>query len=233
MLRSSHAALREALAHRPTRRLAAVLLSLDGLLILANVILGLLRLENASVDYYGPWNLSVDGSYGELFNYLQTALLVLLLIVARARSPQPAYSAWMATFLLVVLDDAFQLHEQAETALSELLHIHSRLGLRPEDLASILITVGIAAVLIPALAAGHLRSDHRARRHSLLLAACLALFGAFAVGFDLLHAELDQRGAGSTIVSLAGLIEDGGEMLALSLACAVGCLAASRPTRRP
>ncbi len=226
MIRSARAVLREALACRQARRLGTALLAVDGALVLANLVLGLLKLNDASVDYYGPWNLSMDGSYGELFDYLKTALLVLFLIVARLRSRQPAYSAWAATFLLVVLDDALQLHEQAETALVELLRLHGWLGLRPADVASLVIAGGIAAVVVPSLVTAHGRSDTLARRHSLLLAACLVLLGLFAVGFDLVHAELDQRAAGSAIVSLAGLVEDGGEMVALSLACAAGSFAA-------
>lgn len=228
MLSQTGTLLGEVLDHRPTRRLAVALLVFDGLLILANVVLGLLKLQSATVDYYGPWNLSMDGSYGELFDYLKTALGVLLLIVARVRSPQPAYSAWAAVFALVVADDALQLHEQAEGALGGLLHLRGWLGLRPEDVASLFIVSGIAAVLVPALVTAHVRSDTLARRHSLLLAACFVLLGLFAVGFDLLHSELDQRAVGSSIVSLAGLVEDGGEMVALSLACAVGCFAARR-----
>lgn len=228
MLSQTATLLREVVDHRPTRRLAVALLVFDGLLILANVVLGLLKLRDAAVDYYGPWNLSVDGSCGEVFDYLKTALLVLLLIVARVRSPQPAYSAWAATFLLVDLDDALQLHEQAETALAELLRLRGALGLRPEDVASVVLGGAIAVLLVPTLVAAVVRSDLAARRLSLLLAACLVLLGIFAVGFDLLHSELDQRTAGSGIVSLAGLAEDGGEMVALSLACTVGCFAARR-----
>lgn len=92
-----------------------------------------------------------------------------------------------ATFLVIVADDAFELHENRGGALSGRLAIPNMLGVRGQDIGELLVWALIGIPVLVLLAATWVFSHTRARRQALLAAAGIALLAVFAAGFDLLY----------------------------------------------
>ncbi len=95
-------------------------------------------------------------------------------------------------------------------------NLHGGWALRPTDYGELLVIAGVAGVLFLLVALAHRRADAPARADSRRLLLLLLLLGVFGVAFDLIHS---MAGAG-TPAALAALVEDGGEMVMMSLIAA-------------
>ena len=160
----------------------------------------------------GPWDgscrLGHEGGLAELVGYLKLSIAAGLLAGMAIRNRAAVLAAWALALLVVVADDALQLHEIWGGALTSEWDLPAVLGLRSQDLGELLVWAGLAALVVPVLAlAHHHASDRRARSISwqlMLLAAALAFF---AIGADMLGQALMDT-AGTPL----GVVEEGGEL---------------------
>jgi len=83
------------------------------------------------------------------------------------------------------------------------------MGLRPRDWGELLVTAAVGLVLLTPVATGYVRGNAEAKRHTLVMAMLLALLVFFGVFIDMVHIWLGS--------DPWGLLEDGGEMIAVSL----------------
>lgn len=161
--------------------------------------------------------IDADGGIPEWFNYAKTLFLVCLLVRLYVSKRQMIHAALAALFALVLADDMLEIHESGGKYFARALELRPWQGLRSVDFGE-LITWGLLGLLIlPLLLIGLMRSERSAVVDGLVLlvpVGALVFFGAF---IDQLYHVMRDAFFGADIV-LGGL-EDGGEMVAITLAC--------------
>jgi hypothetical protein len=160
------------------------------------------------------FSLEKDRGYPEFFQYAKVFLIVATLMLVSARTKVVGYGVWALFFLYLLLDDFLQIHEIVGEHLALVLGFAPAIGLRAQDFGELAVSVIAAAVFLSALALIYLGESggfRKASRHFLWLLAILAFFGIFV---DMFHVAVDM---GWKITWLLGVIEDGGEMVAISL----------------
>lgn len=112
------------------------------------------------------------------------------------------------------LDDAFQLHELLGKWIGGMVPFIPPFRLRKEDLGELIVTLIVGLILMPSFVAAYYFGSHQVRVifHNLFL--LIALLLTFAVGVDMVHSAYRDS---PRIELYLGLVEDGGEMLVISL----------------
>lgn len=175
--------------------------------------------------FHGNVNFSfVDGSYPEIYGYAKEALLTLLFVTVYARTRQVVYLALALLFAICALDDSLALHEAAGRLLAGTTGLSRSAG----EFAGWCL---LGSVPMLALVPAYRRSDITSRYHAeaVLLGFAILLF--FAIGMDVVHAVVQRYIRGfQTVLTI---VEDGGELLTLTLLCmvslAINRLAAESP----
>jgi hypothetical protein len=169
------------------------------------------------------FSLYQDAGFGELYQYPKTFLIVLLLIGLSLRPARRSYLIWAGLFLYLLLDDSLRLHERLGRTVAGQLEYIPGLQLRAQDFGELTVLAVVGLLFAVFLALAWQRSDRDFRRDSkylTLLVGCLALFG---VVLDMVHVIVRAREAAGAIgllgVTAIGLLEDGGELVAMSLVC--------------
>lgn len=163
-----------------------------------------------------------EASWAEQLNHMQIGLCGVFLLIAYLRRGQILYLAWALLFGFVLIDDKFQYHETYGTWLARDLDLVSRGGLMAVEQGELLAWALAGLALVPLCLRALMVSHGRTRGHGVLFFGILAALAFCAIGLDVVHSVLDWR-------SLT-LLEDGGEMLILAMACLMGyLLALKRP----
>ena len=188
-----------------TSRLLYLLLLTDVVLVFLHVLGKTDVLATTLVD------LDVDGGYAEIFQYVKefwiASLLVLLYVVRR----KGCYLAWACLFFYFLADDSLQIHEQVGAYLAQTLDLQPAFNLRAVDLGELLVTAVAGTVLFLAIASTYLSGDKEVRRFSNRLFPLMVLLAICGVIFDMVEIMFVWGRP------LWDLIEDGGELLAMSL----------------
>lgn len=186
------------------------------LLIAADSVFVLIHL----VHKYSPllesklYSLSSDGGYAEIFQYVKTFWIVLTLGLLWSRTRERAYAAWMVVFAYLLCDDALRLHERAGGFIARLLGYQDGL-IWAQDQGELTFTAAVGAVLLGSISIVYLRGTAEARNLSRDLALLLGVLVFFGVGVDMLHSLVQPE----YLKRILAVIEDGGEMYAMSVIC--------------
>ena len=197
----------------PPRRLLAgrtalvLLVGVDLAFIMADLLLnvmGLNPLASMQVDR--------DRSVPEFYQYIKLGWCVALVILVgwSARTWQPL--TWAPLFAMLLLTDAATVHEQAGGWLAGVLHLPAVAGLRPRDLGELIVAAAFVLPSLALVAFAWRRTSAGNRRFHVTIVALLGLLAAFGLVFDLLHSAATNPYLDQVIA----LLEDGGEMLAVS-----------------
>ncbi len=210
----------------------ATLAAIDLLFIGNYAVTRTLRSQGLDAGFLGreELRLTADHGYPEIFNYAKNLLVVLALARLARSTRQLVYVALSAVFLLILLDDSLAIHERVGEVFVGAFSLRPALGLRAQDFGELATWALLAGSLTPLLVLGLWRSDARHAGVGLALLVPLVALFAFGVVFDQLYHVLKDSFAGAGI--LLDTIEDGGEMLAMTAACALA-LAAERSLARP
>jgi hypothetical protein len=119
---------------------------------------------------------------------------------------------WAGLFGYLLLDDAFALHEAFGRSAASLVSLPTVGSVRPEHMGELLFYVAMGLVFAGVLAAALRNGDTAGRSLSVALALPFAVLVFFGVVVDVLHSLVRDR----SYRYAAGIIEDGGEMLAMS-----------------
>lgn len=198
-------------------------------LMLANALFALLHALRFGLLWLGaepdgPWthdrlSLGMEWGYAEILKYCQTLALVGLLAATARRSRERLYGCWAAVFLLVAIDDALAIHQQFGSLLATLVPLPPRLGLRPANLGEVTVWLGGALGVVALLTFGFRRTAAAHREIGWYFAWLFGLLLFFGVAVDVVHSLMSGTFFGASL--LLELIEDGGEMISISLACAL------------
>ncbi len=163
------------------------------------------------------WEIDRDGGFPEIYQYLKATFAATLFGSLFVKQRRAAYLAWFLAFSYVLVDDLFQLHETfgnfllANFNLPTVWNIESFLYVEP-------LLWGAVGLLLMSLITYAYVYDPKTRvlsRRLLYLFALLFLFAGLA---DAVHAYVDKYGSSlSYVKGITVTLEDGGEMLAMSV----------------
>lgn len=159
-------------------------------------------------------DLSKDKGYPEVFQYLKFFWIVILLVLTAIKHGSLSMISWILVFAYFLVDDCLRLHEDLGRGLAAHFGFQPRFGLRSKDLGEFCISSGAGVMLAVALVWAWRRGDRHFRSFSRDMLLLLGLLIFFGVGFDAAHIILDF---GWWAGFLLGAMEDGGEMVAVSL----------------
>ena len=166
------------------------------------------------------WLVERDGGFPELYGYVKMLLATLLLLHLYVRRRGVVYLGWFTALLFVLLDDAFQLHEAFGNALLAKYALPTLLGVDGFLYVEAILWGAVGLSLANLIVYRYLR-DPATRALSRRMFGLFLLLFLFAGIADALHASVDRFGSGlSYALGITTTLEDGGEMLALSLVLA-------------
>jgi len=182
------------------------------LLLLADFVFmllhGIYTMDLVSNDLY---SIDSDGGHAEMFQYIKEFWIVVILFVFSIRRKHIIYFAWSSLFVYFLLDDSLRIHESFGIYLAKYFEFQSMFQLRAQDFGELLVSILFGLLLFTFIGVSYLFSDTVAKRiskHLFILVFSLAFFGVIG---DMLHTIIPWGN------SLFGFIEDGGEMLVMSI----------------
>ncbi|MBL8211477.1 MAG: hypothetical protein JNK87_12225 [Bryobacterales bacterium] len=185
------------------------------LLLLLAADLLLLLLHTAHFLHLLPdprFSVETDGGFAEIFQYGKELFVMLAFAGLALARREPHFAVWSALFAFVLADDWLMLHEEAGAVLASRYELFVP-GLRGRDVGELLFAALMGAALLPLLALTYWRADLAVRRDGRIAAVLVALLAGCGIGLDLLHQALYR----TPFFVPAGMAEDGGEMLAMTL----------------
>jgi hypothetical protein len=186
-------------------------------------------------DTQGPfsgerYSLENEGGPSETWEAAKTILCVLALADVGRRTRQPVYAAVAFGFTAALLDNVLQLHERGGEWLASGLQGAARLfEAAPQAIGELGIFLAQGVLIAGVLLMGFRRSDRGHWAAGAVGVALLLALAAVGIGLDLVHAALG--GLRRLMDRGLGTLEDGGELLVLSVtaAYAVGLSRLVRP----
>lgn len=159
------------------------------------------------------WSIERDGSFGEMYQYLKYMGIGLALAHLYRGTRLPVLLGWIGVFAFLLLDDSMRIHERFGLGMVAWIHLPDFGGLRGRDIGELIFAGLVIAILAPVLTLGYVRGSLTSRALTADLTFLLSALAACAIGGDTIHRLL----SGTPLNTLAGMMEDGGEMIALSL----------------
>lgn len=189
------------------------------------------------------FHITQDWGFGEMFTYGKWLALVVLCLLSWREGRSALFLGFAFCFLVMLVDDAMQVHERMGWVLEDWLELVPAVGLRAKDFGELLTWAGLGAVVAAVLALGFAKAPARDRRAGLLFLAvvgalviCGAVFDMAGMAFD---RALPPFGGKDLLLWAIALAEDGGEMVVASIgvgiaaALRVGDREGSHARRRP
>lgn len=167
----------------------------------------------------GRFALNADRGLAELLGYVQVLAAVALLVALFRHVRQPLPLAWAAVLFVVVVDDAFFLHERLGARAAAAWDLPATAGLRGSDLGELAVWALLGACGLVTLLLAARSSSAGERRASRPLVAAFAGLIAFAVVLDMVHQAVG--GGGATLMGVAlnpalRFVEASGELFTMS-----------------
>lgn len=186
------------------------------LLLGVDLLFILLNLLHVYTPYFRDpsYSIETDRGFAEIFQYVQEYWLILL-FGWLAFSGAPGYLTWALLFGYIVIDDAFTIHERLGVVVANLFSYHPLL-LRARDFGELTVLGAIGGIFLILLSATYYWGSAMFKQvcKTLLLLMCALVF--FGVVVDMLHI---LTGKASVLTPIFALLEDGGEMVVMSVLC--------------
>ncbi len=181
------------------------------LLLLTDLALILIHIYKMPFLGPTPFNIEKDRGYAELFQYFKEYWIVLLLFIIAIKRTHIIYFAWSILFTYLLFDDSLQIHEKLGYYLANYFDLQPRFNLRAVDFGELGVSFFSGLILFSFIGWAYLRSDSAAKqisKHLFILVLFMAFFGILV---DMMHIAIPWG------KSMWGLIEDGGEMIIMSI----------------
>ncbi|WP_395662221.1 hypothetical protein [Aestuariivirga sp.] len=161
------------------------------------------------------FSIEIDRSYPEFYQYLKFFWLFYLSIVLAIRRGEAAFVFLAIIFLALLVVDSFGIHESFGSKIASTLTLEPILGLRLQEYGEMFVmaSLGASSFLLWGIAYSLARADQR--YIIVFTGKMLLLLALFGVVVDMVHQMMTR--VGRTAYFIAGSIEDGGEMLVLSV----------------
>ncbi len=202
----------------------------DGLLLLVlfltiDVLIVLTHLSQKLLGDPVQWtfDLGADRSYGEFFMYVKLVWFSIIAALIAWIRRSAVFAALGAAGLILLVEDAFLLHERMghllNDPLTRWLPSLGDIGILSLQLGELVWLAAAGLVVLVVFAVGYRRADGRDRADALAIAVFLGLLAVFAVVVDTIHSFFPLWTTGDLVFTV---IEDGGELLSLSPVVALG-----------
>ena len=165
------------------------------------------------------FSLETDRGYAEVFQYIQEFWVVGLLLLTFRTTKNAGYVVWAMLFGFMFFDDAAQIHERLGIRVAQVLPLPNTFGLRPQDFGELIVSAALGLGFLSGIALCYRKSPGAFRTSSQNLLTLLLAIVFFGVVMDALHVALHTP---DNPLFLLGMIEDGGEMIAIARQCCEG-----------
>ncbi|MEE8224995.1 MAG: hypothetical protein V3R42_04680 [candidate division NC10 bacterium] len=193
---------------RESTKLLILLLSADCLLIV-------LHIGHISTGYFADPNYSIlrQRGFGEVFQYVKQYWIGLLFLYLAITRRSPLYFSWALLFGYLLIDDSFAVHERLGIKISSYMNFSPALRLRAQDFGELAVYAFFGLFFLALTGITYYFSDSSVRRSCRPLFLLLLALVFFGVGMDLFHIMVRSP----VWDHILGTIEDGGEMLVMSV----------------
>jgi hypothetical protein len=188
------------------------------LLILADAGFIIAHLVRVNTPYLNDpaFSLEMDRGYSEVFQYVKEFWLVVMFAWLGLLRRHAGYGIWALLFAYLLLDDSFSVHERLGGEVASWMDFSAAFGLRGKDFGELAVSAAVGLTALAALAVTYALSSEPFRRVCRWMAALIGLLAFCGVAADMLHMMVhDVPVLGAAMV----VVEDGGELLAMSLMC--------------
>lgn len=172
----------------------------------------------SSLSLNPAFSIEQDHGYAEIFQYLKEYWIVLLVCFIAVQTRSFLYLIWSLLFFYLLLDDFFLIHEKLGEFLGQELALSNWLNLRARDFGELAVSATVGLFFLICLAAAYRFGDRLFRQISKCLIVMLFALAAFGIVVDMIHIVFES----SAIDPIFTIVEDGGEMIVMSvIACFV------------
>lgn len=203
----------------PNRHILFLLLGTDLLFFLMHMLRSLPGIDLIPILEESAFSITEDHSLGEGFQYIKEFWIALLFSVLVFRFGKRTLLGWVLFFLYILLDDMLVIHESVGAFGGQYIQLPAGFDafprLRAQDFleSAYLLTVG--GIILLTIIVLYLRSTPEMRAPQKNIFLLLVALVAFGVGVDF----IDRFANSEVLLFLLKFIEDGGEMLVMSVAC--------------
>ncbi|MBS3953034.1 MAG: hypothetical protein KGZ88_08810 [Methylomicrobium sp.] len=159
-------------------------------------------------------SLETDQSYAEFYQYIKWLWVIIILVFVSSKKASKHYLAWTVVFAYFLLDDSLQVHERIGEIIAAKFQFKPYFGLQPQDWGELAVSAMAGAILIIPLLWTYKTGTRVFRKVSQDITLLIFVLIIFGVAVDIAHSTINL---GTVIGLFIGLIEDGGEMVSLSL----------------
>ena len=201
------------------------------LLIGADLTFIVLHLVNVETGWLRGAGISLEAEVGvpETYQYIKEFWITACMAAMFWRTRVRPYVGWAIVFTFLLLDDAGQIHERVGAWLAGRYALPGVLGLRPADTGELLFAATVGAAVFALVGFAFWRGSEQTRRISRDVLCLLLVLSVPGVLVDMLHVvSYLQR---SQLAQVLLVIEDGGEMLVMSVLTAYAFHVASHGGR--
>ena len=190
------------------------LLFLFALLAIDFVFMGLHTLKSLGYLYNPELSVTKNFGYAETFQYLKAGFIASWFFLLAWRHKRPLFYCWAAIFSYILLDDSLEVHEYLGFMLSDFVTRNFEIGLG--GTFGELVVFGLFGLLL-FVPLGWYFYKSKNRNLKIVSQDLFILFTGmmfFGMGIDVLH---DFAPTGNILNGFLGLMEDGGEMIMMSM----------------
>ena len=167
------------------------------------------------------FSLEADRGLSEYYQYFKQAAVVVAMLWCWRRTASPSFFIWSLFFTFMLYDDSHSLHEQVGETLGAAWALPASSGLRPQDIGELLFALAVGVVTLAVLAVVSVRERGVAMVPTVNIMLLLAALAICGVLIDALHVV--AYFSGSRFAWLLTVIEDGGELVVMSVIVAYAC----------
>jgi hypothetical protein len=168
------------------------------------------------------FNIYYDLTLAESFQYIKEYWIIILFIWLIFKKKKFFYTGWALLFTYLLFDDMLGIHGELATFFLERFGIsstHVLFGeLRYQDFGELGVSLFFGALFLSLIAVSYLRSGAEVRTIFHYLVGGLLLIVFFGVVNDFVNRVFEED-ANQMMFEISRFIEDGGEMLGMSLMC--------------
>ena len=201
----------------------SAVISLLAVLLSADVVLIALHLTKPYFDALRPHHFSLEADRGiaEYCQYTKQAIVVLAMLWCWTRTKIATFAIWGVFFALMLYDDSHSLHERVGEELAAAWTLPAVVGLRPQDVGELLFAGAVGVLTISFLLAVNVFERGAARVHTLNVVLLLAALAVCGVLVDAIH--VIAYFSGSRFSWVLAVLEDGGELIVMTLITIYAC----------